>query len=66
MTHSKDKIKMAAESCSKSSFNDHQKALIGNQLKVLELYPSFFSKEDGLDIGREITLDEIHNVLHKF
>ena len=50
LTCSRDKIKLAAKSFFKSLFKDHKNALIGNQLKVLEHYPSFFTREEGLEL----------------
>ena len=35
-------------------------------MKVIEHYPSFFSKEEGLEVGREITLAEIQKALSRF
>ena len=63
---SQDKIELAAESFFKSLFKDQKSALIGNQLKVLEHYPSFFTREEGLKLGKEITLEEIQKVLLNF
>lgn len=66
MNFSQDKIKLVAQTHFKSLFKYQQKAIIGNQLKVLEHYPSFFTREEGLNLGRDITLDEIQIILHKF
>ena len=66
MISSRDKIKKDAETHFKSLFKDQRKYIIGNQMKVIEHYPSFFSKEEGLEVGREITLDEIQKGLSRF
>ena len=66
MTRSQDKIKLVAEAHFKVLSKDQKKSLIGNQLKVLEHFPSFFTKEEGLELGKEITIDEVQKVLSKF
>ena len=56
-------IKKAAEDHFKSRFKDPRKALLGNQMKVIVHIPSFFTKEEGLQIGKAISLEEIKHVL---
>ena len=35
-------------------------------MKVLEHYPAFFSREEGIQIGNHISLEELKNVLSSF
>ena len=44
-TMSQEKIKLAAELFFKSLFKDEKSALISNQLKVLEQFPSFLQEK---------------------
>ena len=40
--------------------------LFSNQLMVLEQFPSLFTREEGLDLGKEINLEEIKKFLQNF
>ena len=40
--------------------------MIDNQLKVLENFPSFFTQEEGREVGEEISLEEVQKVCLNF
>lgn len=50
----------------KQHFEEPKSAHIGDQLKVLKLYPSFFTPEEGFQIDRPVSLEEYENVLKGF
>ena len=63
---SQGNIKKFVEDHFKTLFRDHGRSQIGNQMKVLEKYPTYFSREEGLQIGNPITLEELKHALCSF
>ena len=63
---SQSNIKKVVEDQFKFLFRDQGRAQISKQMKVLEHYPAFFSREEGIQIGNHISLEELKNVLSSF
>ena len=47
-------------------FKDLGSLYMGNQMKVIEHYLDFFTRERGLQVGKSITTEEVKSVLTKF
>ena len=47
-------------------FPFYKNGTLQNQLKVLKKFPSFYTREEGLEVGKEISLEEIQKVLFRF
>jgi hypothetical protein len=50
----------------KSFFTDPGSNTLEDQLKVIQLFPRMFSENDVVDIGRQITLNEVKMVIEGF
>lgn len=59
-------IKLVAKEQFSNLYKDPRTCQIDDQLKIVKLFPSYFSTEDGLDIYRFITLKEVEATLEVF
>ena len=65
LTNSKD-IQLEAVNFFGNLYVDPRKVNISNQMDILKHFPSFFSKEEGVRIGRPINVEEIKEALSSF
>ena len=65
LTNSRD-IQLEAVNFFGNLYVDPRKVNISNQMDILKHFPYFFSKEEGVSIGRPINVEEIKEALSSF
>ena len=61
-----EQLKSKAVKYFSKDFEEEDKALISDQLQVIKQFPSFFSREGTLEVGKELSLEEVELVLKGF